>query len=96
MQIGFIIVSQTRRRNLMRLIDRLNRLYGDPPISFHHGLHQCPIDVAMFPVQCQLRQAERADVMGPLAGGGRHPVSIGRRRLFILSGAGGRDCWPRA
>jgi hypothetical protein len=80
MQIGFIIVSHNAPTRPMRLIDRLNRLYGDPPISFHHDLHQCPIDVAVFPVQCQLRQAEGAHVMGPLAGGRRHPASIGRPR----------------
>jgi hypothetical protein len=49
MQIGFIIVSHNAPTQPMRLIDRLNRLYGDPPISCHHDLHQCPIDVASFP-----------------------------------------------
>jgi hypothetical protein len=46
MQIGFIIVSHKVPTQLMRLIDRLNQLYGDPPISCHHDLHHHPINVA--------------------------------------------------
>ena len=47
--IGFVLLSHREPRQLLRLVETLNRLYDDPPIACHHDFSQCALDVDAFP-----------------------------------------------
>jgi hypothetical protein len=47
--IGFVILSHNQPKMLKRLVGRLNRAFGHPPIACHHDLHQLQIDFQDFP-----------------------------------------------
>ncbi|KQN91022.1 hypothetical protein ASE95_12220 [Sphingomonas sp. Leaf231] len=49
MTIGFVILSHREPAQVLRLVQTLNRLYGDPPIACHHDTAQSPIDRNAFP-----------------------------------------------
>ena len=51
--IGFAIASHGKPEQLLRMIEGLNRYFGQPPIAIHHDDHQMPIDRSIFPPNCQ-------------------------------------------
>jgi hypothetical protein len=47
--LGFVILSHGDPALLARLVDRLNGLYGCPPIACHHDHSQAPLNQRAFP-----------------------------------------------
>lgn len=47
--IGFVIMSHQSGTQLLRLVEALNQLYGDPPIGCHHDFSQAQLDTRQFP-----------------------------------------------
>ncbi len=47
-KIGFILLTHTEPKQILRLIRRLSELYGNPPIALHHDFGKCPLDVTAF------------------------------------------------
>lgn len=56
MEIGFLILSHQNPGLLRRLVSRLNRSFGDPPIVCHHDSHQAPLDPRLFPANTRFVQ----------------------------------------
>ena len=52
-RIGFVIVSHNRPAQLLRLVQRLIKMYDNPPIVCHHDFSQCPLDGYEFPKEVQ-------------------------------------------
>jgi hypothetical protein len=48
MTIGFVILSHGDQALLKRLVERLDGLYGSPPIACHHDFSQAPLDKRAF------------------------------------------------
>ncbi|KMM16316.1 beta-1,6-N-acetylglucosaminyltransferase [Synechococcus sp. GFB01] len=48
-EIGFVVVTYKTPQQLLRLATRLNSLFGDPPIVFHHDFGKCDLDTSLFP-----------------------------------------------
>jgi hypothetical protein len=46
-QIGFVVITHTAPRQIVRLIRALNLVYSSPPIVLHHDFDQCPIDLSL-------------------------------------------------
>lgn len=46
--IGFVLLTHANQSQAIRLIDRLNRLFGDPPIACHHDFSQAHFDPSLF------------------------------------------------
>jgi len=49
--IGFVIVSHNKPAQLLRLVQRLIKLYDNPPIVCHHDFSQCSLEGFDFPKQ---------------------------------------------
>ncbi len=47
--IGFVVVSHDKPAQLLRLIRRLMKLYGNPPIVCHHDFSKCSLEGFDFP-----------------------------------------------
>jgi hypothetical protein len=47
--IGFVIVSYANPEHLLRLVQRLQRIYDNPPIVCHHDFGQCALRADEFP-----------------------------------------------
>src|ERR1017187_4885611 len=47
--IGFVLVSHDKPAQLLRLVRRLMKLYGNPPIVCHHDFTLCSLDGFAFP-----------------------------------------------
>jgi Core-2/I-Branching enzyme len=50
-KIGFVILSHSNARQLLRLVLCLRRIYDNPPIAVHHDFHQCPLETQDFPFE---------------------------------------------
>ena len=46
--IGFILLTHANESQILRLSDRLNQLFGDPPIVCHHDFSQTSLDPRRF------------------------------------------------
>lgn len=51
--VGFLITSHDRPAQLLRLMQRLKKLYGNPPIICHHDFDKCSLEVFDFPREVQ-------------------------------------------
>jgi Core-2/I-Branching enzyme len=49
MQVGFVILSHNEPEMLLRLVQRLQALFNNPPIACHHDMHQVSINTSAFP-----------------------------------------------
>lgn len=49
LSIGFVLLTHGHEAQALRLIDRLNRLFGDPPIACHHDFSQARFNTSSFP-----------------------------------------------
>ena len=47
--IGFVLLTHDKPQQTLRLVGRLNALYGDPAIVCHHDFSKCSLDGAAFP-----------------------------------------------
>jgi hypothetical protein len=47
--IGFVIVTYATPTQLLRLVQRLQRVYDNPPIVCHHDFGQCGLNIDEFP-----------------------------------------------
>jgi hypothetical protein len=47
--IGFVIVTYANPKQLLRLVQRLQRVYDNPPIVCHHDFGQCGLNIDEFP-----------------------------------------------
>jgi hypothetical protein len=47
--IGFVLFSHDKPAQLLRLVRRLMKLYGNPPIVCHHDFSKCSLDGFDFP-----------------------------------------------
>jgi hypothetical protein len=47
--IGFVLLTHAWPQQIVRLIRRLNELYGSPPIVCHHDFSQCDLPLAALP-----------------------------------------------
>jgi hypothetical protein len=47
--IGFVIVTYANPKQLLRLVQRLQRVYDNPPIVCHHDFGQCELNIDEFP-----------------------------------------------
>ncbi len=47
--IGFVLVTYNRPEQTFRLVQRLNEMFGDPPIALHHDFGKSPLDVKALP-----------------------------------------------
>jgi hypothetical protein len=54
-QIGFVILTHTDPRQVIRLTTALNALYSNPPIVIHHDFSQCAAQFA-FPANVEVVQ----------------------------------------
>ncbi|MGA7792484.1 MAG: beta-1,6-N-acetylglucosaminyltransferase [Candidatus Acidiferrales bacterium] len=48
-KIGFAILSYNEPEQLLRLVNTLNAMFGDPPIVCHHDFSKCSLDETLFP-----------------------------------------------
>ncbi|MBD1821101.1 hypothetical protein H6F51_01000 [Cyanobacteria bacterium FACHB-DQ100] len=46
--VGFILLTHAHPNQIRRLVDRLNRLFDQPPIVCHHDFLQCPLSIKSF------------------------------------------------
>jgi hypothetical protein len=49
MQVGFVILSHNEPEMLLRLVQRLQALFDNPPIACHHDIHQVSLNTSAFP-----------------------------------------------
>jgi hypothetical protein len=49
MQVGFVILSHNEPEMLLRLVQRLQALFDNPPIACHHDMHQVSLNTSAFP-----------------------------------------------
>ena len=54
--IGFVIVSHDKPAQLLRLVRRLMKLYGNPPIVCHHDFSKCSLQGFDFPKEVMFVQ----------------------------------------
>jgi hypothetical protein len=47
--LGFVILSHDSPEQVLRLVDRLAALYGQPPIVIHHDFSKSELDAALLP-----------------------------------------------
>lgn len=47
--IGFILLTHTKPAQILRLIDRLDRMFEQPPIVIHHDFSKTPLTTAGLP-----------------------------------------------
>ncbi len=47
--IGFVIVTYNRPEQTLFLCERLNAMFGEPPIAIHHDFSQSQLDTGAFP-----------------------------------------------
>jgi hypothetical protein len=50
-KIGFVILSHSDARQLLRLVQCLRRIYDNPPIAVHHDFRQCSLKTQDFPFE---------------------------------------------
>ena len=48
-KVGFAILSHNEPEQLLRLVETLNAMFGDPPIVCHHDFSKSSLDEALFP-----------------------------------------------
>jgi hypothetical protein len=48
-KIGFVLITHSKPNQMLRLMDRLLKLFGEPKIVCHHDFGQCPVSVDDFP-----------------------------------------------
>jgi len=54
--IGFILLTHRDEPQILRLVDRLNVLFGDPPIVCHHDFSQTSLNRSRFPSNVRFMQ----------------------------------------
>lgn len=54
--IGFFLLTHTKPHQTLRLVERLNALFGAPPIVCHHDFGKCTLDTGLFPKNVQFVQ----------------------------------------
>ncbi|HVS38751.1 MAG TPA: beta-1,6-N-acetylglucosaminyltransferase [Gemmataceae bacterium] len=47
--LGFVLLTHNQPQQMLRLVRRLNAIYGEPPIVIHHDFGKCDLDTASFP-----------------------------------------------
>ena len=47
--LGFVLLTHNKPHQTLRLVRRLNEMYGEPPIVIHHDFGKCDVDAALFP-----------------------------------------------
>lgn len=47
--IGFVILSHANPHQVLRLVTTLNKMYGDPPIAWHHDFSQSSFETSKVP-----------------------------------------------
>lgn len=48
-QIGFVLLTHAKPHQTLRLVSRLNSMFGNPPIVIHHDFGKCALAEADFP-----------------------------------------------
>ncbi len=48
-QIGFVLLTHMKPHQTLRLVRRLNSMFGNPPIACHHDFGKCPIPDGFLP-----------------------------------------------
>lgn len=49
LQIGFALLTHSNPPQILRLVDRLNRMFDEPVVVCHHDFSKCALDTAAFP-----------------------------------------------
>lgn len=49
MTTGFLLLTHNNPAQILRLVRKLDEMFGGPPIVCHHDFSQCPLDVKLFP-----------------------------------------------
>src|SRR5438270_1475024 len=62
--IGFVIMSHQSGTQLLRLVQALNQLYGEPPIGCHHDFSQAQLDTRLFPPNVKFVNPSRRTAWG--------------------------------
>ena len=47
--IGFVLATYNNPEQTLFLCERLNTMFGNPPIVIHHDFSQCSLNTALFP-----------------------------------------------
>ncbi len=47
--IGFVVLTHAKPHQTLRLVSRLNTLFGQPPIVCHHDFSKCALETSLFP-----------------------------------------------
>ena len=48
-RIGFILLTHAKPQQMLRLVERLNSMFGHPPIVCHHDFGKCPLPDGFLP-----------------------------------------------
>jgi len=48
-QIGFVLLTHNKPHQILRLVERLNSMFGHPPIVCHHDFGKCPLPDGFLP-----------------------------------------------
>jgi len=48
-QIGFVLLTHNKPHQVLRLVERLNSMFGHPPIVCHHDFGKCPLPDGFLP-----------------------------------------------
>jgi hypothetical protein len=55
-KIGFLLVTHNKPHQLVRLVNRLNDLFDNPPIACHHNFSITPLDIESLPKNIEFVQ----------------------------------------
>jgi len=77
--VGFVLLSHTKPKQVIRLINTLNRMFANPPIACHHDFTQCDLPSESFTKNISL-----VNPHVPTAWGGFSLVEAVLRALQLL------------
>ena len=55
-RIGFILLTHAKPPQMLRLVERLNSMFGQPPIVCHHDFGKCPLPDGFLPQNVEFVQ----------------------------------------
>lgn len=67
MKLGFALVTYNEPEQLLRLVETLNEMFGEPPIACHHDFGQSPLDETLFPKNVEFVHPHTATRWGDIS-----------------------------